>query len=241
MGAIKNTKVYLDGFDLSGDLNASALDYGAEMLDATTFGNEARINTAGLYTARMNHEGHWRAGGTGPDDSIYARLGTANAVVTLAPETGAVAEIAYTFRAVHSEYSQGGQVGAITPFSVTAEGDDGVPPVRGKILKAAGSVTATGTGTAVGVGAATSGQTVYAALHVISASGTSPTLDVVVQSDVDNTFTTPATVATFAQKTAIGSDWQTAAGPNTDTYFRVSYTVGGTSPSFSFIVVVGII
>lgn len=241
MGVLKDTRVYLAGYDLSGDLNASTLDYGAEMLDDTRFTTGARKNAPGLTTARLNHEGYWRAGGSGPDDAIFSRIGTANVVTTLAPLTGAVGEVAYTFRAMHPEYQLGGQTGVLLPFSVTAEGDDGIPPVRGLILQATGSVTETEDGAAVEVGAVGANQTLYCALHVVSAAGTDPTLDVIVESDADDTFASATTRATFGQKTDIGSDWQTASGAIADEFYRVGITIGGTDPDFSFVVVVGII
>jgi hypothetical protein len=241
MAVFKDVKVYAHGYDLSGDLNACAFEYGADMLDGTKFGHGTRVNSPGLATARLSHEGHWRANGTdAPDDVIFPRIGTANVIATVSPQTGAVGEVAYFFQAVHSEYSLGGAIGDLLPFSVVAEGDNGVPPIRGKILQAAGSVTATGTGTAVEIGAAASGQTLYAALHVFSASA-ADTLDVVIQSDVDSGFATPVTALTFAQQSAIGSAWASVAGPATDSFYRVSYTVGGTSPDFSFVVVLGVI
>ena len=234
MSVLKNTKVYMDGFDLSGDLNASNFDYGAEMLDGTHFGDEARVNEPGLATARLQHEGHWRAGGSGPDDAIFSRIGTPNVVTTLCPESGAVGEVAYTFRAMHPEYSLGGQVGELTPFSVSAEGDEGIAPVRGTVLNAAGSVTASGNGTGVEI----AGGASYAALHVLSASA-SDTLDVTVESDINGSFPSPVTVATFSQMSDTGSGWQAISGAGADTWFRVSYTLGGTDPDFSFVVVVG--
>lgn len=238
---LQDCKLYVAGFDLSSDTNALAMDYAAEMQDATTFGNDTRVNAGGLKTIAFSYEGLWDADGTNePDDVLFSRVGTQNVPISICPTTGAVGERAFLFRAVHGEYSPEGAVGDMFAYSVTAQGSDGAPLAKGNVLQAAGAVTATGTGTAVAVGATASGQTVYAALHVIAASGTSPTLDVLVQSDVDAAFASPVTVATFSQQTAIGSDWQTAAGPNTDTYFRVSYTVGGTSPSFSFIVTLGI-
>jgi hypothetical protein len=239
---LTNIKCYLAGFDLSGKLNACALTYSAELQDATTFGNDTRINKGGIKAVRAEHQGYWDSDGADePDDILFSRIGTQNVPMTISPETGAVGEIAFSFRSIASEYTPGAQIGEMYAFGVSADGSDGAPLVRGKVLKAAGSVTATGTGTAVQIGSTASGQTIYCALHVLSASGTAPTLDVAVQSDVDGAFLSPVTVATFSQQTAVGSDWQTAAGPNTDTYFRVSYTIGGTSPAFSFVVVVGVV
>jgi hypothetical protein len=237
---LKNVKIYLDGFDLSGHLNACAFPYAAEMQDGTTFVHDTRINRPGLRTVRAEHQGFFHANGTdGPDDVIFSRVGGASLPMTICPTDGSVGEIAYTFRTVASEYSPGGTTGELMAFGVSADGAEGEPPVRGTILQAAGSVTASGNGAAIQIGATASGQKAYCALHVLSASA-GDTLDVVVQSDVDAAFASPVTVATFAQQAAVGSDWQTAAGPSTDTHFRISYTLGGLSPDFSFIVVVGI-
>lgn len=238
---LQDAKLYVASFDMSGDMNALALEYSAEMRDATTFGNDTRINKGGLKSIVGSAEGFWDSDGTdGPDDVFFSRIGTQNVPVTVCPTDGSDGERAFIFRALHSEYSPGATVGDLLAFSVSMEGSDGAPLVRGTLLQPAGAETATGTGTGRELGAVSATQSLYGALHVIAASGTSPTLDVLVQSDVDNTFASPVTALTFTQKTAIGSDWQTAAGAITDTWFRVSFTIGGTSPSFSFIVAVGI-
>ena len=59
MGAsvIKNAKIFLDGMDLSGDLNALALNYSAEMLDGTGLGDNTRVRQGGLLGITCNAEG----------------------------------------------------------------------------------------------------------------------------------------------------------------------------------------
>lgn len=236
---LQDAKLYIASYDLTGDMNALALTYSAEMRDATTFGNDTRVNTGGIKSVVAQHEGLWRAEGDGPDDVIFSRVGAQDVPVTISPTDGGDGARAFMFRAVHSEYSPGGSVGDLLAFSVSMEGSDGAPLVRGTILQPAGAKTASGTGVGRQLGAVTSAQRLYGSLHVISASA-GDTLDVVIQSDVDNTFGTPVPALTFNQQTAIGSDWQSAAGPVSDTWYRVSFTIGGTSPSFSFIVAVGI-
>lgn len=238
---LTDAKLYVASFDLSGDMNALALTYSADMLDATTFGQSARINKAGLKSIVAQHEGLWDSDGTDePDDVFFSRIGTANVPVTISPQTGADGEVAFLFRAVHSEYAPGASVGDLFAFSVGMQGDDGAPLVRGMVLHPATARTATGNGTARQLGAVSATQDVYGALHVLAASGTNPTLDVTVRSDDGSGFASPTTRLTFAQKTAIGSDWQTAAGAITDDWWRVTYTIGGTNPSFTFVVAVGI-
>ena len=239
--ALTDCKLYVASFDLSGKMNALALTNSAEMKDGTTFGNTTRINKAGLKSIVAQHEGLWDANGIDqPDDTFFARIGTANVPVTISPQTGADGEIAYIFRAVHSEYAPGAQVGELFAFSVTMEGDDGAPLVRATVLKPTGATIVTGTGTGRELGAVSATQRLYGSLHVIAVTGTNPTLDVIVQSDDASNFPSPTTRLTYSQKTTIASDWQSAVGAITDTWYRVSFTIGGTNPSFSFVVAVGI-
>src|SRR5688572_28269 len=123
---LTNAKLYCASFDLSGDLNAIALTYGADMLDGTTFGNSTRINKAGLKTVVAQCEGLWNADGTDQaDDVLFSRVGTREIPVTICPTTGADGEPAYLFRAAHSAYTQNGAVGEMFGFSVNMEGSDG--------------------------------------------------------------------------------------------------------------------
>lgn len=238
---LTDCKLYVASFDLSADMNALALNYGAEMLDNTTFGATTRINKAGLKTILAQHEGLWDSNGTDqPDDVFFSRIGTSDVPVTISPQTGADGELAFLFRAVHSEYAPGATVGDLLAFTVKMEGSDGDPLVRGMVLHPATARTSTGNGTARQLGAVSATQSVVASLHVIAASGTSPTLDVTVRSDDASGFSSPTTRLTFTQATGITSEWKTAAGAITDDYWRVTYTIGGTNPSFTFVVAVGI-
>lgn len=104
-------------------------------------------------------------------------------------------------------------------------------------LHASAARTATGTGSAV------CGFERYekftAQLVVSAASGTTPTLDVVIQHSIDGG-TTWFTLMTFTQKTTTGNELKTESeveAATAEVYgdcFRVSYTIGGTTPSFTF-------
>lgn len=67
-------------------------------------------------------------------------------------------------------------------------------------------------------------------LNVTAASGTTPTLDVTVQTSPDATNWT--SVGTFTQKTTTGSQTKTFFG--LDRYVQVIWTIAGTTPSFTF-------
>lgn len=72
-------------------------------------------------------------------------------------------------------------------------------------------------------------------LQVTAASGTTPTLDVVVEDSVD-AGATWNTISTFTQATAATRQVVNITAPFTDR-IRVRWTVGGTTPSFTFSVV----
>lgn len=72
-----------------------------------------------------------------------------------------------------------------------------------------------------------------AQLSVTALTGTTPTLDVVIEDTLDGT--NWATVATFTQKTAAGSQTVDATGVFSDR-LRVRWTVGGTTPAATFTV-----
>lgn len=74
-----------------------------------------------------------------------------------------------------------------------------------------------------------------AQLDVTAVSGVSPTLDVVIEDTHDGTNWN--TVATFTQKTAAGRQVLDITGLFTDR-LRVRWTIGGTTPSFTFSVLI---
>lgn len=68
-------------------------------------------------------------------------------------------------------------------------------------------------------------------LDVTAASGTFPTLDVVVEDSADGNAWT--TLSSFARNTAVGVETIRITNPF-HKFIRVKYTIGGTSPSFDF-------
>lgn len=219
--------------------NSVELALGLEPQDCTVFGDGARKYKGGLFTAELSADGH--ADMTGYDGLLNTNFRARSAVVASVSANSDDNSVAYTFEALHDELVPlSGSVGDMAAVSVSATTRNQYGAIRGNILLPSAARTATGVGTARELGAVSSTQRVFAALHVVAASGTTPTLDVVVQSDDNSGMTTPTTRLTFAQATATTSQFQSAAGAITDTWWRVSYTIAGTSPSFSFVVIVGI-
>lgn len=239
----KDCKAWIGRYALHGYLNALGLDEQTEPKEDTRFGSATRTNKPGLQIVAASYAGLFESDGTSAiDDAIQAVRGVENTVVSLAPTTGAVGERCFSFQAMQSEIRREGQIGELFKISAAAVASQGEPLVPGRVLWAS-TASATGTGTAVQLGAVGTGQYLYAALHVLAKSGTSPTLTVKVQSDDNSGFTSATDRITLTQMTAEGTLWATrVAGPITDTYWRVSHTIGGTgSPTFNYVLVAGII
>ena len=231
-------KVFSGGYDLSDHITSVNLEIMAEELDATTINSGGfRERLGGLKDSTLQLDGFYEAGANKPDALLGASIGN-ELIVTTVPDAG-VGNTAYFMKSRLFSYSMFGTVGEIAPFSITkSQSDDEV--VQGKI-EIDGALTATGNSTGVQLGAVGATEKVYVAIHCTAVSGTStPTVTFKLQSDDNSSFTSPTDRITFSNITAIGADYQTAAGAITDTYYRLNYTISGTSPSFSIHATIGI-
>jgi hypothetical protein len=223
---ITNVRLIVDGRDLSGQLNAVAIEYGADALESTTFGSGTRTHQGGLKTTAMSHQGYWAAA---DDAHVFARVGP-QATVTVGPDGTASGALAYFEQMMHSTYEPGpGAVGELIPFSFSAEAAG--PLVRGLVLAPPVAVTAGGDGTAYQLGGVLAGQRIYAALHVLAISA-GETLTVKVQSDNASGFPSPIDQITFTGATATGAQFLSTAGAITDDYWRANWTLTGGSATF---------
>ena len=233
----KDCKVYLGEKDISADLNNVAISDGAEMQDDTTMGDDTRSNKAGLKTVGVAIEGFVQADTDLVEDTIWDKFAAVDEVLTMCPETGADGEVAFVLKSVIANYNPGGSVGDMYAFTVDANATGDL--YKGTIM-ATGVETATGTGVARQLGAVGATEKVYAALHVLEATAVS-TLDVIIQSDDAVGFPAPDDEITFVQATAAGTQLLSADGAITNDYWRVSWTIGGAAPSFTFVVVIWIV
>jgi hypothetical protein len=233
-------KIYAAQYDLSGDHCKVGMGNNATKLNAAVFNNTAGNTKLGMYQPKFTGSGYVNFGTGNQHEAMRANLGLADVPVTVSPESGAAGDIAVFMNALSAAYTIGDKVDTILPFTVEASGR-GTPAINGRLFVAAGNKTSSSTSSALQLGAVSASQRVYAAIHVLSVSGTNPTLDVTVKSDNGSGFPSPATQLTFAQKTAVGYEFKSAAGAITDDWWRVDWTIGGTAtPTFSFVVAVGI-
>jgi hypothetical protein len=238
---LQDCKLIVSKYDFSGKMNVLGLNYGAEALDDTTFASGGtKSNTGGLKTVTFQHEGLFDTGVGSVDEVFFGNIGLAEQPVAISPQAGAEGDLAYFFKSLQTKYSPGAKIGQLLAFSVGGEAQ-GSPLVRG-IVGHTNTRTTTGVGTAYQLGAVSAVQKLYAALHVLAASGTTPSLVVKVQSASNQAFTTPNDRITFTAQNVANAAWATPVpGAITDTWWRITWTITGTTPSFNFIVPVGIL
>lgn len=234
-----NMRLWRGSTDLAGKTNQLKLGLTTELLPDTGLDNTGwRAFLPGLNLINLDHQGRLDLGAGSVEAALWAEHGLADQPITLSA-AAAVGSRAYLLRGVPSDLEIGGEVGELHSFTVMAKGSGKF--ARGVLLEPGATArTATFNGTATQHIAVPAGQSLYAALHVLAASGTVPTLDVVVQSDDAVGMASPTSRITFTQATATGYQWSSSAGPITDDWFRVAVTIGGTAPSFLFVVSIGI-
>lgn len=232
--------VLVNGADLTGNSNKLEVTSSVEELDATDFYSGGwREKVAGLASHEWTLEGYWEAGDSGkPDDRLWADLGTTTAwTAAVQQATGSVAYFGNVYNGAHTI---GGEVGTIAPMMAKGLGNGRV--IRGELLHPAATArTSTGTTTGVQLGALSSTQSMYAVLHVVSASGSTPTLDVKLQSSATQGGSYTDRITFTQATTSRTSQLSSYAGAQTNTWWRVSYTISGSSPSYLFAVAAGIV
>lgn len=231
--AMIDCTTWAHGYDLTTDLNQMALKFDADELDKTTFGNDFKRRTGGLKNVELSLSGYYT---TDVDALQFPDLGVADRVVTTMPTPDA-GSVAYMMRVGNFKYELFDEVGSMTPFALDCMGSNRDGVVRGRVAASKATTNATGpVGSVVQLPAASSSQSVYAALHVFSPAGT--TVTVQVQSDGAADFATPTTVATFSAATSTGGMWLRHAGANTDTYYR--FNVSAITGTFTLAGAIGV-
>ena len=233
---IKGRPAWLGSYDFANQMNALAIDYGVEAQDNTILNDSTRSNKGGIFTFGFAFQGfsdHSLA-----DEESFSNIGS-NVPLTSATFDGTEQEIAYLINVAQLQtVPLTGAVGDMAGLEVNGNSADRL--IRG-VLELNATKTVTGVSTGLQQGAVSAAEKIYANLHVTAASGSSPTLDAVIQSDDNGSFTSATSRITFTQATGITSEHLSLAGAITDDYWRVSFTIGGGSPSFTFAVSFGII
>jgi hypothetical protein len=236
---LTDARIYVSGADLTGYSNKIMMAAKSEDLDATTFASGGwKERRGGVADGQSDIEGLWAAGDlTAPDDVFFTNLGS-RIPLSAIPTLGTVGSLAYLVNALDCQYQQGGKHGVLNPFSASLPTSG--PIARGAVLHPQGTArTTTGSGTSVQLGAVDSNHALYVNLHQLGF--TDGSMTVTVQSDNATGFPSSATQGTFTAVTALGGQTMKIAGPVTDDWWRVGWTIsGGSTHSFLFAVTAGI-
>lgn len=222
--AITNAALYADSHDFTGDSNEVRLSCEAAQLDRTNMRSGGwREYALGVKESTLTAAGFAQYGADTTDEWLFANVGSAGKVVTVAGvETEG--QPAWMLQSMPVDFSYGGTHGELAPFSLNGVCSDGVGVVRGALLKAMGTVSATGAlGTAVQLGAVSATQFAYSTIHLFGTAGT--TITVVIESDDASNFPSATTRITHGPHTTVGGRWGTrVAGSITDTWWRARVT-----------------
>lgn len=236
MTIIRDQLILVGTTELTTSMNSINLVASRETPDNTVLGNDTRTyEPSALKMVSAGGSGFYSST---LDGALNTNLGVHDTITSFLSDD-VVGSPAFTFKSVQTTYTpMTGSVGDMHTFDFEAMGRDDL--VRGYVAYK-GTVTATGTSTAFQLGAASASQILYGIIHVTAVTGTSPTLDIDVNSDDNSGMTSATTRDSFTQVTGVTTEWITTAGAITDDYYQLDFTVGGTdSPSFDIAVILAV-
>ena len=221
---IKDGQVYYNEFDISGLLNSVTIDYSGDVPEANVLsGDGTKRRVSGLIDVSISCPGYLDA--SAADKVIYDRIGNVIAGnMSIAPQNPNEGSRAYFLKVNQGTYNILGAIGDVAPFTLDASSNS--PLIRG-VVGAVGSKDSSDAGLVLELGAIPDGYKLYAMLHVVEVTGTSPTLSVVITSDDAKTFGGPSIQAALTMKATGMPTHQLVSldGPKTDTFWRVNWIV----------------
>ena len=245
MAAFALTQVHIAANELLMAPFANQVEINAESdaVDVTTFssgGYKQSITGLGMFSVNISGFQDFVAPAPGTVFPASTTTDGALSTFTVSAPGDTVGNVAYFGTArVMSITELSGAVGEAAGFAVNMTGNNRL--VRGQMLHPSAARTATGNGTATAFTTPLATQSLHAAFHVHSVTG-SGTITFTVQTDDNSGMTTPVTRITSTGFTAVGHEFKSLAGALAgETHIRVVYTISGfTSVTFSVAAGVGI-
>lgn len=231
--------MWYGGKRVSPDVSSLALEYAVEEKDSTSIEDATRINEAGLFQATVQYNGYVDYSST--ELVNFSNLGVPDSLLAFAIDEN-LGSRAYFLKILQSSYQKNGAVGDLFGFSFGAAGRE--QPFQGRVLHSS-VVSSSSNGGVFELGALNAGEVLTAQLHVISSVGTGDqTLDVIIASDDNASFTSGTTRINFTQATTSGFAERgtvTQAVLGSDDHFRVEHVVAGTgAPEFEYAVLISV-
>jgi hypothetical protein len=243
MAKFAQTAVHIAANDLfvSSFANTVDMQMSAEERDVTTFASGGyRQKITSLATFMVSVGGFQDFATTGPDVSFPGQnIGASAGVWSVAVPGETVGDVAYFGQARTLGITPfRGAAGDVAGFDLSLSGTSRL--VRGVVGAPYASRTVTGNGTATALAGPSATQSLYAAFHLHSVTGTPGSVQFVVQTDDNVGMSTPTTRITSTAFTAAGSQFASVAGAfSGETHVRVNHTIT-TFTAAVFSVVVGV-
>lgn len=228
---LRDQQIFLDGYQIDSLSNSCSIEAKKDVIDVTTFGNTSRVRISGLFDFTFS-AGGFMDPASSADAFMFNEITDSDMVVSVSQQSPAVGGYAYLMNAIVSDLKLLGKVGEAAPFSIGAAGDSMM--TEGVILAIPTSaITATGSAAVQQNTNAAIGKKLKLALHVLGVSGTNPAITFTLKSSSAVGMTSPTTLWTSGSINALNGIYGDLPLSLADTYFQLSWTVTGTTPSFS--------
>lgn len=236
MPILRDCAIWYGGFDLTSTADEVSLESSFATVPVTTFGDSGNVkNVGGLEDASASVMTFLDPGLS--ETAFTNNRGGVTELLTFVafPTSGTVTagDRTYSLRAQLKNDPVMMKVGDAARINANFAASQVEGVLGGMVLAPSTAVTASGNGSAVQLGAQSSGQTVYFGVHVLAVSG-NRTITAKLQSAPASNFSSPTDRVTLSSINAIGSGFGSSTTATTDAYWRVAYTIGGSSGSLTF-------
>ena len=233
----KDTVVLHNQYNLTSSLDSASIDRSIAALDTTVFGLNSRTYKPGQKDGTISVEGFADPAAAGIDTILSNSFGSASTSVTVSLGQTAGSN-AYLMDAIENQYSTSSSVTEMV--RITGEyqaAQDGVD--AGVLLLPVTTATSAGfvNGDTYDRGTATKTGAV-GILHVTATDRTDAdeTMDVLIQHSASSDMSGATTLIAFTTGTTVPVAERVETTTDPLRYIRASYTIAGTTPSFTFAV-----
>ena len=235
----QSATVYKDELDISGISNGIAIVADNIVVPVTAFSDTDFTYVEGKPGFTMDYNVLNSLATPAWDTAALGDLGVDDQAIGVFPQGTTAGNLCYEGIADISRAPIEMRTNQAIMRSINWAGNKALVPGRSHYVNTA--LTATVNTTGQQIGAVTASNKMVIVIRVISVSGSSPTLDAVVKSDDNSGFTSATTRHTFSQMTAASHFVGDMTATVTDDWWRVAITIGGTNPSFSVLISMGVV
>ncbi len=121
----RDARIYVDGYELSGDFDTLNVALSAETLDETSMGDTTRIRKGGLTVADIDGSGFWDGAAGHVDQLAFGIVGTDDKIITVFANgltEGTATDKGFSFKGVLNKFNLKGTVAQLLAFDFGAKG-----------------------------------------------------------------------------------------------------------------------